>query len=190
MDSDLLVRYLGRLESEAAALPVDRRAELVEEVRAHIDTALAEAGRSDEATVRNILERLGPPEDIVAGEVAESHVRDPGASTSAAAGVETFGLKWGAVETIAIVLLGLAWPALFLPFGLILWLGLGIVGLVLAWASGVWSIKQKLLTTVVVVALYASVAAMFFRAPGPDTVDPGPSPIVVPGSPLENSAPE
>ncbi len=69
MDADALVRdYLDRLETAAWRLPVDRRGELVGEVREHIATAMAEAGRSDELTVRNILERLGAPEEIVAAE--------------------------------------------------------------------------------------------------------------------------
>src|SRR5688500_2843218 len=69
MDSDSLVRdYLARLDDAAAALPVDRRAELVEEVRAHIDSALRESGGHDEATVRNVLDRLGSPEEIAASD--------------------------------------------------------------------------------------------------------------------------
>ena len=51
--------------------------------------------------------------------------------------------------------LGLAWPALLLPFGPLWWLGLGVAGLVLVWASAVWSGRQKVLITTVIVALYA-----------------------------------
>lgn len=155
VDTDALVRdYLGRLEAAAAALPVQRRAELAAEVRDHIDSALAEAGRSDEVTVRNILERLGSPEEIVAGEAGQAGTPD-GPASSSAAGVARAGSRWGAMEVTALVLIGLAWPALFLPFGLFLWLGFGVVGLVLVWASGIWSMRRKLITTVVVVALYA-----------------------------------
>lgn len=34
------------------------------EIRGHIDDALLEAGAADEVTFRNVLERLGPPEEI------------------------------------------------------------------------------------------------------------------------------
>jgi len=154
VDTDVLVRdYLARLEAAAAALPADRRAELTAEVRDHIDAALAEAGRSDEVTVRNILERLGSPEQIVAGEASPAGMPD-GAAPASTGGAARTGSRWGAVEVTALVLLGLAWPAIFLPFGLFLWLGMGVVGLVLVWASGMWTRRRKLITTVIVAALY------------------------------------
>ncbi len=59
-------RLSRRLERAAAQLPRSRRAELVAEIREHIDDALLEAGAADEVVVRNVLERLGPPEEIVA----------------------------------------------------------------------------------------------------------------------------
>jgi hypothetical protein len=58
--------YLRRLEAAAAGLPRTRRAELVSEIEEHVDAALAEAGTDDEAAVRNVLERLGSPEEIAA----------------------------------------------------------------------------------------------------------------------------
>jgi hypothetical protein len=84
-------------------------------------------------------------------------------------------LRW---EIASLLLLGLAWPALFLPYGLFLWLAMGVVGLVLAWASGVWSTRQKLTTTVIVVALYAALFVVTY-----------PARMVVPpaGSPIETS---
>jgi uncharacterized membrane protein len=155
VDTDLLVRdYLGRLAVAAAGLPVDRRAELAAEVREHIDAALAEAGRSDEVTVRNVLERLGTPGEIVAAEAGQVGTLRGAAPTSTGGAVAN-GSRWGAVEVTSILLIGLAWPALLLPFGLFLWLACGVVGLVLVWASGVWTRRRKLLTTAVVVALYA-----------------------------------
>lgn len=62
----LVADYLRRLETGSSALPPDRRTELVAEIRAHIDDALRDAGVADEITVRNVLERLGPPEEIAA----------------------------------------------------------------------------------------------------------------------------
>ncbi len=62
----LVADYLRRLEQAAAPLSRSRRDELVEEIREHIDDALLEAGAADEVAVRNVLERLGPPEEIVA----------------------------------------------------------------------------------------------------------------------------
>ena len=62
----LVADYLRRLEQAAAPMARSRRAELVAEIREHIDDALLEAGAADEVAVRNVLERLGPPEEIVA----------------------------------------------------------------------------------------------------------------------------
>ena len=64
--NELVADYLRRLEQAAAPLPRSRRAELVAEIREHIDDALLEAGAADEVAVRNVLERLGPPEEIAA----------------------------------------------------------------------------------------------------------------------------
>jgi len=58
--------YLQLLESASAGLARGRRTELVAEIRGHIDDALLEAGAADEVTIRNVLERLGPPEEIAA----------------------------------------------------------------------------------------------------------------------------
>lgn len=190
LDADVLVGdYLGRLEAAAAALPVDRRAELAAEVREHIDEALAEAGRSDEVTVRNILERLGSPEEIVAGEAGQAEA--PGvAARASTGGPAATGSRWGAVEVTALLLLGLAWPALFLPYGLVLWLGLGVIGLVLVWASGVWTRRRKLITTGIVVAAY--VLMILLVTPVSVQCATGNPPVACPPggpSPVETSIP-
>lgn len=182
MDDDVLVgEYLSRLDAAAETLSPDRRAELVGEVRAHIHAALTETGSSDETTVRNILERLGSPEEIVAGEADQMQTPYVGAHGPALGGVSR-GSQWGAVEIIALVLLGLAWPAMFLPFGLVWWVAFGFVGLLLSWASGIWSVRQKVLTTIVVVSLYASVVAFLFAWSTPAGAPVEQDPIVVPGS--------
>ena len=145
MDGDVLVRdYLGRLHAAAWPLAVDRRAELVGEVREHIEAALREAGRSDEVTVRNVLERLGRPEEIVAAEA------EPGAAPSSwiagqQGGITTTSSPWGATEIIALVLLTVG--AVFLPF-------FGpILGLVFVWASTRWTTREKLIATIIIAVL-------------------------------------
>jgi uncharacterized membrane protein len=57
--------YLARLERAMSDLPSSRRKELLDEIREHIEAALAELEPgASEADVRNALERLGEPEDI------------------------------------------------------------------------------------------------------------------------------
>lgn len=66
METDRLVDdYLRRLEAAAAHLQRARRTELVAEIREHIETALRQEEEVNEIAVRNVLERLGPPDEIV-----------------------------------------------------------------------------------------------------------------------------
>ena len=118
METDRLVDdYLQRLERAAAHMQLARRAELVAEIRGHIETALREDQAAGEAAVRNVLDRLGPPEDIV--EAAEPP--SPHADQRA-----------GKLEIAALV-------ALVVPF--IGW----VIGAVLVFASRVWSRRDKLI---------------------------------------------
>ena len=143
MDADGLVRdYLGRLEAAAWTLAGDRRSELVGEVREHIEVALTDAGRRDEVTVRNVLDRLGPPEEIVAAEVET----DTTPSRAAALLTRREGrLGLGAVEIVALLLLTVG--AFVLPL-------IGpLLGLVFVWLSTLWSTRDKIIATVIVVVL-------------------------------------
>jgi hypothetical protein len=115
MDTDRLIDdYLHRLEAAAAHLQRSRRAELVAEIREHIEAALREEDAANEVAVRNILERLGPPEEIVdATEPASMVSGDP-----------------GRLETAALV-------ALVVPF--VGWL----IGIVLVLLSQAWSRREQ-----------------------------------------------
>jgi uncharacterized membrane protein len=145
MDAEALVQdYLVRLETAAAPLPPSRRAELAGEVRQHIEMALAEAGGRDEVTVRNVLDRLGPPDEIID---AERGAGGPAlAWTGQAMPASAVGRSgWGAVEIVAILLLTIG--AVLLPV-------IGpLLGLIFVWASAQWTTRQKLIATAIVVVL-------------------------------------
>jgi uncharacterized membrane protein len=113
--------YLRRLEAAAAELPQERRSELVAEIREHIDHALREIAEDDEVAIRNILERLGSPEEIA----------EEAAGPQAAVGIGHEGGQAGRLEVAALI-------ALVVPF--IGWL----VGLVLVVLSRAWSTREKL----------------------------------------------
>lgn len=124
-DTDRLVEaYLRRLETTAAALPADERDELVADIREHIDAALAQEGR-DEATVRTVLDRLGPPEDIVASASA--------GSPAGAAPTDVRGSTGLAVGALAVLALG----SLLVPVVNVL------VGVPLVVASRAWTPRDK-----------------------------------------------
>jgi uncharacterized membrane protein len=141
MEAEVLVRdYLARLEAAASALSSDRRGELVVEVREHIESALAEAGRRDEVTTRNVLERLGAPEEIVAAETEGS-----GGGGAAALIPDERRSPWGPIEVLAILLLTAG--AIFLPV-------VGpIIGLALVWLSRAWTTRQKAIATIIAITL-------------------------------------
>ena len=141
MDAEALVHdYLGRLDAAAGSLPASRRAELTGEVRQHIEMALAEAGGRDEVTVRNVLDRLGPPDEIVDAERGAD-----GPAPVWAAGQPAVRPGLGGTEIAAILLLTLG--AVFLPI-------IGpLLGLIFVWASTQWTRGQKLTGTVIVLVL-------------------------------------
>lgn len=147
MDADALVLdYLGRLEAATGRLAVDRRVELVGEVREHIASSLAEAGRRDELTVRNILERLGPPEEIVAAEwETDADAAAPAQATTPPTGPDVAPAPWGAVEIAALLLVTVG--AVLLPL-------VGpLLGLAFVWMSARWTKLQKSVVTAIVLTL-------------------------------------
>ena len=117
--SDALVDdYLTRLEAAAAALPADRRAELVQEISAHIDEARAAGQVPDEAALRGLLDRLGDPDDIVAAAWDTGRDASVGAETGGQARGErpptSRRSTWGAVEIAAVGMLALG--GFFIPW--------------------------------------------------------------------------
>ena len=111
METDRLVDdYLSRLEKAAAHMQRSRRAELIAEIREHIETALREEDAASEVAVRNVLERLGPPEEIVeAAEPAPEAERAPPGGLEVAAMVTLVVPFIGWLFGIAMVLISKAW---------------------------------------------------------------------------------
>ena len=67
-----LVRdYFKDLDSALSRLPRARRTQLVSEIRQHVDAALAEQPSRSSAEMRNLLDRVGRPEDIAAAALEE-----------------------------------------------------------------------------------------------------------------------
>jgi hypothetical protein len=111
--------YLKRLKKAARRLPRARRAELLEEIEAHLSEALPPG--ASEAEARDVLERLGEPEQIV----AEAAPAEPRAGWQ----------EWAAIPLLLIggLLAVVGWP----------------IGLILLWSSRVWTLRDKLIGTLV-----------------------------------------
>lgn len=145
--------YLKRLGKAARRLPRARRNELIEEIEAHLGEALPPG--ASETEVREVLERLGEPEQIVAAAAPEAEV-----------GFVRAGVR----EWLAIPLLllgGLLVPTL--PVG---W----FVGVLLLWSSRIWTVREKTVGTLMVpgglvpaLLLFGGAAQVCQGAPEPAT---------------------
>lgn len=96
----LIDDYLRRLDAAASALPAYRRDELVSEIRDHLQEALRQAPAGDKAAVRNVLERLGSPEEIAAAAADPPPPGQPAAAFSQVNGL--------AIASLALAVLWLA----------------------------------------------------------------------------------
>lgn len=131
--------YLRRLAAAASVLPPHRRDELISEIRDHLQEALRQAPADDEAAVRNMLERLGPPEEIVS---AATEPTSPGqlaapfreTSSSAIASL-LLGVLWlgGAGSVLALVFGYHARRAIKNSAGTQKGSGLAAAGIILGW---------------------------------------------------------
>lgn len=118
--------YLRRLNAALKDLPRDRRRELVEEIREHIELGRTELGSQSEADLRSLLDRIGNPSDIAADSTERLGVRP---------------VRVGWMEVAAVVLLPIG--GIVLPF-------LGwVIGVILLWASKAWDLRDKLIGTFV-----------------------------------------
>jgi hypothetical protein len=115
--------YLTRLADAAGVLPPDRKAELVSEIREHIDVWIAGSTGADEPAIRTMLDRLGEPADIVA---AAMEIDPPRRDVT---------FEWAAVICLTA-------GSLIPFFG---WL----TGVALLWYSGLWTRSEKILATLI-----------------------------------------
>jgi hypothetical protein len=60
----ILTQYFRRLEQALEGLPAERRAQVLEDLRAHVDDCLAAEPDHSEASILAILDRVGDPDEI------------------------------------------------------------------------------------------------------------------------------
>jgi hypothetical protein len=141
--SDAIVaEYLRRLDFAAVGLQPDRRAELVSEISEHIAHARTSGEVHDEAGLRDLLDRLGEPDDIVA-EARESDPDAPPPPNGAGLGSTVVHYRKPGIglEVAAILLMTVA---SIIP--LIAW----TLGAVMLWTSRRLRTWEKALMTLVV----------------------------------------
>jgi hypothetical protein len=157
--TDRLVEdYLTRLDSAASVLPTARRAELISEIRDHLQEGSREIEPGDEAAVRNLLERLGSPEEIVSAAVDETPSAQIVAPSTTANGYAIasliLGLLWilGIGSVFALIFGYRARREIKNSAGNQTGWGLATVGIVLGWIG----IAMVLLVALGAVSLFAT----------------------------------
>lgn len=120
----LVDAYLRQVAEALEDIPSTQRHEILDDLRAHIDEALAASPEPGEAAARTILDRLGQPEDL-AREARERLDMPERASKPIEA------RQPGTFETIAVVLTAICWP----------------IGILLVWLSEFWRTRDKVVAT-------------------------------------------
>jgi hypothetical protein len=159
----LIQQYLERLDAGAATTGMsrDQSVELVNDIRNHIQGELRAAGRAargDPTRVREVLGRLGSPEEI-AGAAADRPPPPPG--------IHQGPLK---PESVAITLLALSPIAGFVEIGLRQggWLLVYAVAATFVVKSGMWPRREKVLGLLVIpVAALVLIAGLAWRVSEP-----------------------
>jgi hypothetical protein len=142
VENPVVTSYLEELRLRAESLPPTRREELLLEIRSHIATTLPP--EASEAQVRQLLDRLGSPEEIMNAELDDVPAT---AGTGRAAVVPSVApLQWRELTGLALLLLG---GAVLPPVGY-------LTGGVLIGLSRRWSPTARVL----LVALPAVIAMM------------------------------
>jgi HAAS domain-containing protein len=117
----LIAGYLARLRIAAADLPANVRDELIDDMRAHIAEARTRESEETDATVLNILDRLGEPAVVVAETRERLGLRVPAP------------YRPGLLEIAAVILVPFFWP----------------IGVILLWMSPAWHWRDKLIGTLI-----------------------------------------
>jgi uncharacterized membrane protein len=115
----LIEGYLARVSAVASGLPSGARSELLGDLRSHIAEARSREQDETDATILNILDRLGEPA-LVVGEARERlGLRTPPT------------MRPGLVEIAAVVILPFFW----------------VIGVILLWLSPAWRVRDKIIGT-------------------------------------------
>jgi hypothetical protein len=132
----LIEGYVARLIAAAGDLPKSALQELIDDMRLHIAEARAREPEETDATVLNILDRLGEP-GVVVGEARERlDLQAPSL------------YRPGILEIAAVILVPFFWP----------------IGVILLWISPAWKIRDKILGTLVPPGGYMGVGTVALMA--------------------------
>ncbi|MFD0370450.1 HAAS signaling domain-containing protein [Streptomyces sp. NPDC127114] len=153
-DHPSVVAYLDAVARETAELPAERRAELLADLREHIEVS----GAGTEERLREVLAELGEPRTVAASALAEEpYPAVTAASVTSAVPVTSAEPARPARSRLTVALLASAGLVFLLspPLGGVVLLA----GLVLLWGSPSWSTRHKLVGTATSAAVPLAVLA-------------------------------
>ncbi|MGW4163460.1 HAAS signaling domain-containing protein [Streptomyces sp. NPDC004788] len=144
IDHPLVAAYLDAVARETAELPAERRAELLADLREHIEASRAEG----EQQLRKVLTDLGEPHTVAASALAEGPPaprRAQGGPTTTVAGPPP-RRAWPTVAMLTV-----AGP-MFL-FNIVVGLFLLLASLLMLWDSPLWEQRSRVIGTVTTTAV-------------------------------------
>ncbi|MFD4371180.1 HAAS signaling domain-containing protein [Streptomyces sp. NPDC058486] len=147
IDHPLVAAYLDSVARETAELPAERRAELLADLREHIEVSDAQ----DDAGVRAVLAELGEPRTVAASALAEEEGPRAAGTSALPAGIGPLSGRQVARLVAALPALG-GLLVLGSPFAGTLVLA---IGLALLWKSPLWDVRHKRIGTATSVAVPA-----------------------------------
>ncbi|MEU6975550.1 MULTISPECIES: hypothetical protein [unclassified Streptomyces] len=133
IDHPLVTAYLDAVARETSELPAERRAELLADLREHVEVSGAET----DIQVRRVLDGLGDPRAVAGAALAEEPATAP-------------AVRPGRTR-LTVVLLAVA--GLLVLFNSFVGAAAMLVGLALLWGSPQWSTRQKAIATVACAAV-------------------------------------
>jgi uncharacterized membrane protein len=106
-DIDSIVdEYLHRLDAELVPLSAPRRQQLITEITEHLDEARSQMSTQTGAAVRELLDRVGQPEEIAAETLADKPERDRTSRRSLVLGLVGLAVLLAVGLTLGLVLSG------------------------------------------------------------------------------------
>jgi uncharacterized membrane protein len=104
-DIDSIVdEYLHRLDAELVPLSAPRRQQLITEITEHLDEARSQMSTQTGAAVRELLDRVGQPEEIAAETLADKPERDRTSRRSLVLGLVGLAVLLAVGLTLGLVL--------------------------------------------------------------------------------------
>jgi len=122
--NQLIDGYLARIQAAAVDLPAGARSELLDDIRSHIAEARSREPEETDASILNILDRLGEPDAVV----AEARQRPDTAGSGPTVSLPS-PYRPGILEIAALILLPFFW----------------FIGVIFLWVSPAWSLRDKII---------------------------------------------